>query len=467
MQYRDYDDRGETRYTGRFASEEERDYRPYRSASEEYERQPRRQGSAYRSNAGASYRPDSYSRGSYASDQYPPRERRYPSQGQGAYRSGYGARPASRQGGYGASYTDTRSAYHQAARRPENAYRSAPRKPASGFGAFMQRYPYVLPLAVVAIALVIAIIVVVNIIGGGSGDAVQNNPAPVTTPIATQAPAPSAEAPVATPTPTPVPKVMPTMVPSYEVLDGIPNTDRMLGLPESEIVPNSYFDDAVFVGDSVSEKLRYYVTNERKTNPNLLGTAKFLTAASFSSRNALMEVSSTSLHPTYQGQKMKLEDVIVAMGAKKVFIMLGMNDVGISGVEDSAQNLMRLLRAIKDKSPDVQIFVQSATPRVKGDKPTTEQLFQYNLQVYEYCKLLTDLDIYFLDVAYIMRDAEGKLIESYCSDLDNMALHFTNEGCRAWVDFLYNHALVESKSSAANMAAATGAAANAANGNIA
>ena len=465
MQYRDYDDRRENRYTGRFASDEERDYRPYRSEYEEYERQPRRQSSAYRSDAGASYRRDPYSRESYASSQ--PRDRRYDSRyQQGAYRSGYGARPAPRQGGY----TDTRSAYHQAARRPENAYRPVNRRPATGFAGFMQRYPYVLPLGVVAVALVIAIIVVVNIIGGGSGDAVQNNPAPVTTPIVTQAPAAATQAPAAAPTATatPEPKVMPTMVPSYEVLDGIPNTDRMLGLPESEIVPNSYFDDAVFVGDSVSEKLRYYVTNERKTNPNLLGTAKFLTAASFSSRNALMEVSANSLHPTYQGQKMKLEDVIAAMGAKKVFIMLGMNDVGISGVEDSAQNLMRLLRAIKDKSPDVQIFVQSATPRVKGDKPTTEQLFQYNLQVYEYCKLLTDLDIYFLDVAYVMRDAEGKLIESYCSDLDNMALHFTNEGCRVWVDFLYNHALVaESKSSAANNAAANAAAANAASGNIA
>lgn len=225
------------------------------------------------------------------------------------------------------------------------------------------------------------------------------------------------------------------------VAPGIPNTDRLLGLQGTEWVPDSYFDDAVFIGDSVSMKLNYYVTNARKTQPNLLGNAQFLTVTSFGIRNALKPVTSTSVHPTYQGQKMKVEDIVAAMGAKKVFIMLGMNDVGIYGYERTAEKMIELLYQIKQKSPDVQIFVQSATPRLSGSNPTTEELFMYNVKLYEKIVELKGYDVYFLDVAYIMRDENGKLPEEYCSDPEKMALHFNNAACKMWVDFLYTHAL--------------------------
>lgn len=233
------------------------------------------------------------------------------------------------------------------------------------------------------------------------------------------------------------------MVTEYQLMVEKNTTDIPLGLVESARVDDSYFNDTLFIGDSVSKKLEYYIAAQRKTNPNLLGNAKFLTAQSFSARNALREVTENSIHPTIGGQKMKLEDAIAAINPKRVYIMLGMNDVGVSGVENAVKNMLTLLKAIKDKCPNVQIFVQSATPRLSGSRPTTAQLFKYNVYLYEACKQmkLTDYDIWFVDVAHIMRDGEGKLIKSYCGDPDGMALHFTNEGCRVWVDYLYTHAL--------------------------
>lgn len=247
--------------------------------------------------------------------------------------------------------------------------------------------------------------------------------------------------PTFTPEPTASPVPMPTMVTDFQLLSGIPNTDRAMGIPKSAIADDSFFNDTLFVGDSVSQKLKTYVTSERKRNPSLLGDAKFLTAPSFSARNALKEVTETSLHPSYQGKKMRLEDIVAEVGCRKVYIMLGLNDVGIYGPERSAENMMELIREIKAKSPDVQIFVQSATPRLRGDEPTTEELFAYNLKLYELCLQMVDQDIYFLDVAYIFRDENGKLFEHYCSDADSMALHFNADACEKWVDFLYTHTL--------------------------
>ena len=89
-------------------------------------------------------------------------------------------------------------------------------------------------------------------------------------------------------------------------------------LPESPRVEDSYFDDAVFIGDSVSLKLNLYVTKNRQSNPTLLGKAQFLTAGSMGSGNALQPVSDDSIHPLYNGEKMSLADSVAASGAKKV-----------------------------------------------------------------------------------------------------------------------------------------------------
>ena len=75
-------------------------------------------------------------------------------------------------------------------------------------------------------------------------------------------------------------------------------------LGESQRVDPSYFDDAVFIGDSVSNKLRLYVTAQRKTDASYLGKAQFLTAGSLGSHNALWDVSrKDSVHPAYEGKQ--------------------------------------------------------------------------------------------------------------------------------------------------------------------
>ena len=79
----------------------------------------------------------------------------------------------------------------------------------------------------------------------------------------------------------------------------IPVTEIPFGLQESEPVNDNYFDDVVFIGDSISLKLYYYVLAQRQSNSSFLGKAEFLTASSLSASNALWEVSDESVHPSY------------------------------------------------------------------------------------------------------------------------------------------------------------------------
>ena len=227
----------------------------------------------------------------------------------------------------------------------------------------------------------------------------------------------------------------------WKVLDGIPQTDQPLGLRKSAWVLDSYFDDTIFVGDSVTQKLQQYVTDKRKTGDStLLGNARFIAVQSLGTHTALADISEKSLHPTVRGTKMTIENALATLGAKKVYIMLGMNDVAVSGMDASVSNMLKFLQRIQSKVPGIEIFVQSATPRLSGSQPTTEQLFEYNLRVYDELLKLNDSRIHFVDVAYVMRDDAGRLYEDYCSDKTGMALHFTNAGCEKWVEYLYTHA---------------------------
>lgn len=211
-------------------------------------------------------------------------------------------------------------------------------------------------------------------------------------------------------------------------------------LPKKSAVSGSWFNDAVFVGDSVSLKLTMY-----ESSVDRLGKAQFLTAGSLSATNALWDVSDRSVHPKYKGKKQKIEDSIAQMkGVKKVYIMLGMNDINAVGINNGIKNFEKLCNKILEKSPDVQIYVQSVTPLMKGSKSSVNKEGKLNNKsIYEYNKKLAALaqkrGWYFVNVAEVMYDDNGYLKRDYCGDPDGMGLHFTNAGCKAWIDYLLTH----------------------------
>lgn len=222
-----------------------------------------------------------------------------------------------------------------------------------------------------------------------------------------------------------------TFSPSHEIAGS---------LPKNAAVSGSWFDDAVFVGDSVSLKLTMY-----ESSVDRLGKAKFLTAGSLSATNALWNVSDKSVHPKYKGKKQKVEDSISQMSdVKKVYIMLGMNDINAVGPKNGIKNFEKLCNNILKKSPDVQIYVQSVTPLIKGSKSSVPKEGKLNNKtIYEYNKMLASLaqkrGWYFVNVSEVMYDEEGYLKKDYCGDPTSMGLHFTNAGCKAWIDYLLTH----------------------------
>lgn len=195
----------------------------------------------------------------------------------------------------------------------------------------------------------------------------------------------------------------------------------------------SWFDDAVFVGDSVTLKLSYYCEN----HPEALGNAQFFCAGSLGYASALWDIDDpNAVHPYYQGQIQLAENCAVVTGAKKVFVMLGMNDVALYGVDATVENCDALVSRILTNSPDVTVYIQSATPILMGKE--TGDFNNANVRALnEALKTYADGKGYaFIDLYSQLADENGYLPLEYCGDEGAQGIHFTDAACELWADYL-------------------------------
>ncbi len=278
-------------------------------------------------------------------------------------------------------------------------------------------------------ALSLALTGCMNVADIGTTDPTDPTSATVfTTTAPSQGDAPLGEMTTPTSTPTDAPVDQPVDQPEEQ---RSPNVTWFV--PASAAVDPSFFDDAVFVGDSVSLKLTNY-----HLSTAALGNAAFLTSGSLGVANAMWDLHrEDAVHPSYQGETVTVVDGIAKTGREKVYFMLGINDLGLYGVEETFENFKLLTDDILRTSPDVTMYIQSVTPMLEDFTDLTNaRINEYNALVSEYCR---EKGWYFVDVASVLRDANGCLPYDYCSDPDNMGIHFNDLACEIWVDYLRTH----------------------------
>ena len=204
--------------------------------------------------------------------------------------------------------------------------------------------------------------------------------------------------------------------------------------PSGTTVDAGWFDDALFIGDSVTLKLSYYA------DYGSLGDAEFLCAGSLGYNNAQWDLNDPdNVHPYYNGQKFLVDDGAAYINPAKIFIMLGMNDIGMYGVDGAVEAMKTVTQRIADKCPNAVIYVQSVTPMLENMQLrdlNNRTIAEFNEKIQPICQ---ERGYIYLDVASAMDDGYGNLVYEYCGDPTAMGLHFSDAGCAVWVDYLKNH----------------------------
>ena len=180
-------------------------------------------------------------------------------------------------------------------------------------------------------------------------------------------------------------------------------------------------------------KLSYYCED----HPEALSDTQFFCAGSLSYTNALWPLDDPdAVHPYYQGQTYLTEDCAKVTGAKKVFIMLGMNDIGLSGVDGAMENANTLIGNIKKNSPDVTFYIESVTPMIpsaEGDVLNNTKIRELDERLEQFAN---ENGYQYLDLYHALADEDGCLPLEYCGDPDGQGIHFTDEACELWVQYL-------------------------------
>lgn len=200
----------------------------------------------------------------------------------------------------------------------------------------------------------------------------------------------------------------------------------------------SYFEDAIFLGDGSISDFQDYVAEQRLSDSSYFVNSKFVAIKNYSVYEAIQPVSDSSIHISLDGVKLAPEQIIEKYNAKKVFICLGMNDVGNSTVDEFIDNYKKLIKNIMDINKDVKIIIQTIPPvTLYGEKQSI-----YNAKIDTYnealIELITEKNIYLADPAFRLKDTSGYLAIQLCSD-DISRLN--KEAYTVWVEYLLNHAI--------------------------
>lgn len=200
--------------------------------------------------------------------------------------------------------------------------------------------------------------------------------------------------------------------------------------PEFIDIDKSYFEDALFIGDSRMVGIKEYGGLSEPTY--FAGTG----LSTFRLYKDELEVRGLGT--------VGFETVINSRSFGKIYIMLGINEAGSKLSEFKAQ-YSRILDEIKEKQPDALIFLCSNL-HVTKYKSEHDSIFA-NSHIDEINDVIKSLAMrngaYYLDVNPLFDDGEGNLSTDYAADY----AHMYGRCYLTWIDWLCTKGIEVKKAS--------------------
>lgn len=197
--------------------------------------------------------------------------------------------------------------------------------------------------------------------------------------------------------------------------------------PERAAVDYSYFSDAAFVGDSRTDGFMLYSGIGAGRNLTSNGLSIFKLAE----KKAL----------TINGEKYTLLEALALEQYGKVYISLGVNELGINNDARFYDSYCQAIDAIRAVQPNAVIYIQGLIPLNEG------QIEEYNGNKYnltnEHLRVYNDLmkkaaeekQVVYLDLYAEFVDENNELPAEASRD----GVHLKKDACKQWLAYLQTH----------------------------
>lgn len=215
----------------------------------------------------------------------------------------------------------------------------------------------------------------------------------------------------------------PTAAPTPEVVKE--PYDFSQPVPEGEAVEEDYFADACFIGDSRVDGFRLY---------SGIGQGDFIV------HTGLKVFDIYKKEISYQGEKMKVLDALGLKQYGKVYVCLGVNELGMYNDQGYYDNYAKLVDDIRALQPEAVVYIQLLIPvntRKCAEKGqpyyvTNEQIGVYNGLLRQ---LAQEKQVAMVDPAVAIVDETGEPPYEMSGD----GVHFNKSGYAAWYGYLRTH----------------------------
>lgn len=192
-------------------------------------------------------------------------------------------------------------------------------------------------------------------------------------------------------------------------------------------VDETWFDDALFIGDSRTVGMAEY---------GGLDNATFYASTGLT----IYKLFTAEVVPVEGSrQKITIEEALSQRQFAKIYLMIGINEMGTGTVETFMEKYTEAVARLQELQPDAVIYLQaiirvSGERSAKGDYINNEGI---DLRNEEIAKLADNEKIFYLDVNPVICDEDGGLEKSYTFD----GVHLMAKYISIWKEFLMEHAV--------------------------
>ena len=193
-------------------------------------------------------------------------------------------------------------------------------------------------------------------------------------------------------------------------------------------VDDDYFCDALFIGDSRTVGLYEYCEplNTRAT---------FYAKVSLT----IYDCMTKEFIKTDDG-KMNVETALSQNQFAKIYIMLGLNEIGTGNTEYFKEAYSGVIDRIRELQPDAIIYIEGIM-HVTGDKSRNDKFFNnenINERNAAIAELANNRDIFYIDMNESVDDENGDLEASLTFD----DVHLKASSYERWHEFLLHNAII-------------------------
>ena len=197
-------------------------------------------------------------------------------------------------------------------------------------------------------------------------------------------------------------------------------------IKEFKTVDDSYFDDALFIGDS-----------------RMVGLSQYCVAidsrATFFAKKSLtiFDIRNKEWIEAEDGTEMSIAKALEGKHFKKIYLMVGINELGTGDEERFRKVYAQVIEGLKYLQPDATIFINSIM-HVSEEKNNTDELYNntnINIRNEAIKGLADNRTVFYLDINEAVDDENGNLRAETTGD----GVHLKGACYEPWHQYLLEH----------------------------